>query len=165
MKGRAKRAGQPYGFGALISDYAQWRNFFTTSNLAYLGVATVIYTLSKTTPVLDEHKWDDYRSNVALAGAVAIRNLILVFAVYSGWHHVMYRATTPLSTQKYNPKYPPEWEHAAARRWTLVGSLIGSVYEIGALWWWSTGRGEFYTSISDYPLYSSATWLLACFVR
>jgi len=101
-----------------------------------------------------------------LAAAIALRNLIITFVVYSLWHYAMYVKIPPMSTKKYNPKFPPAEEHVAARRWTLLGSLVASAYELLAIHFWSAaGTSVCFTSVVDAPLYTFALWLVAVFVR
>lgn len=185
VSGHQDRSGTPddtdavvYGGRDLVADLCQWTNFMSLPNIAYLGVAALIYscpTMSGfpsnsiasvsapyATPGVEPGSVHGVTLEIGVH--VLLRNLVLCFGVYSGWHYAMYSASAPLSTQKYNPRFPPDWEHTSARRWTLAGSVICSVYELVALHVWAT-RGGCVGSLGDAPLYTIITWFAACFIR
>ena len=157
----------------LLTDLLQWRNFVSVPNVVYLGVGAVIYTCPTYSafppdacpPLSSLSSHTNHGVTTSLALGIVCRNALLVFVVYSIWHHAMYTHTPALSTHKYNPRYPPAWEHDAARRWTMVGSLMGSLYELAAIQWWAGGDrcNDDARDVSSLSLLVMS-WLLACLV-
>lgn len=78
----------------------------------------------------------------------------------------MYDREHPLSTTKVNPKFAPHEQHVRDRRWTLVGTVVASIFEICAVHLWSTGHAQFYTSMVSVRAFvrTALLWLVTAFI-
>ena len=57
---------------------------------------------------------------------VLVRNLVLGYILYGGWHHFLYKSrfTDKMASRKFNPKVPSERQWAHDRFWSTVGMCI-----------------------------------------
>lgn len=109
---------------SFFSPFFHYSAYFSLFNNIYFAIAVVIYILDF--PLIEntaaEAPW--WSVIARRAPRVMVRNAILVSAVYSYWHNLLY--VRKASDKKMNPKQPKNDQHRRDTFWTMVGSQIAS---------------------------------------
>ena len=131
--------------------------YLSKFNIIYATTGALVYAAQfPLASIWDEEPAAIETLTASWALSVICRNAVLVLCVYSAWHHLLYVEKS--SNKKIQSQEPSAAQHSRDRFWTMCGSVMASIYELGLTY--------FYCSrlISFCPMRTHPVWNLITFI-